>query len=109
MKVSARPAVLISPDALRRNILLSAPTSVTDIVPSFGDISSLRRSRLTLRQTGLGNLIVPERDHGALQYAFRVDTARIDADGLADIDLGPAFVDVPVKAQQWLLLSGDFG
>src|SRR5688500_3934205 len=99
MKVFARPAVLISRDALRRNIRLSAPPSVTDIVSSFGDISSLRRSRSAWRQTGLGNLIVPERDHGALQYAFRVDTAWIDADGLADIDLSPAFVDVSVQPE----------
>ena len=54
---------------------------------------------LTLSQTHLGDLVMPKRDHGALQDAFGVDASRIDADGLADIDLGAALVDVPVQAR----------
>src|SRR4029078_11513235 len=110
MKVSARPAVLIKPDALRKNIRLSPPTSVTDILSSLsGDQSRIHQTRvqLPLHEICLRNLAVPQRDQGALQNAFGVDAAGIDADRLADVDLGPSFVDVSVQAEQRLMLLDD--
>src|SRR5262245_28504029 len=107
MKVSVKLAVLISPDALRRNIRLSPPTSVTDIVPSFCRYLSPNDAPLTLRQTHSRDLALPKRNHGTLQDAFGIDASWIDADGLADIDLGAAFVNVPVKPKQRLVLLDD--
>src|SRR5215510_6353101 len=107
MNVSVKLAVLISPDALRRNIRLSPPTSVTDMVSSFCRYISCRRCSLTLRQAHSRDLALPKRNHGTLQDAFGIDASWINADGLADIDLGAAFVNVPVKPKQRLVLLDD--
>src|SRR5262245_51767213 len=107
MNVSVKLAVLMSPDALRRNIRLSPPTSVTDMVSSFCRYISCRRCSLTLRQAHSRDLALPKRNHGTLHEAFRIDACWIDADGLSYIDIGAPFLTVPVKPKQSLVLRDD--
>ena len=60
-----------------------------------------------MRQTHARDRTLLQRDHSTLQDAFGIDAPWIDADGLADIDLGAAFVNVPVEPKQGLVLLDD--
>src|SRR5688572_19732394 len=108
MKVSVSPAVRISPEAFRRNIRLSAPTSVTDILPSLSAFPPFDFFVfLSLYEIDLGHFGVLQRDQSALQDSFRIDAPGIHADRFADVDLRAPLMDVSVKSEERLVLLDD--
>src|SRR3990172_6757455 len=112
MKVSNGLAIRISPDALRRKIRLSSPPPEVVLMKaslkSYLPVRGERCGRSPLRHLHGLDLASRQRDQHALKDALGINASRIDAHGLADLDVAAPLVDVAVQAQERLMRLDHF-
>src|SRR5438309_7387110 len=90
MNTSVLDAVLINPEALRRNTRSVAAVAISRLL-------------LSLRELDVPNLAVPDPHQRAVEDALAVAGSRIDAHRAADLCRAASLVDVPVQAEHGLV------